>query len=129
MRVRITKIIAAGLCVLLAAIGASVAFAGKPASGYVAPVHITTATNSGGALSWDSEGYREAASAALAEAAGQAVVIDAYDAYGDFTTWLQSAGFEPQRPLYRMRREGNERAEGRRMASVTEFAILGPEFG
>ncbi|PAZ14824.1 sugar ABC transporter substrate-binding protein [Streptomyces sp. SA15] len=36
------------------------AFAGKPASGYVAPVHITTVANSGGALSWDSEGYREA---------------------------------------------------------------------
>ena len=36
------------------------AFAGKSASGYVAPVHITTASNSGGALSWDSEGYRQA---------------------------------------------------------------------
>ena len=36
------------------------AFAGEPASGYVAPVHITTADNSGGALSWDSEGYRQA---------------------------------------------------------------------
>ncbi|TLS46467.1 substrate-binding domain-containing protein [Streptomyces montanus] len=36
------------------------AFAGKPASGYVAPVHISTAANSGGALSWDAEGYREA---------------------------------------------------------------------
>ncbi|KIZ16061.1 substrate-binding domain-containing protein [Streptomyces natalensis] len=36
------------------------AFAGAPASGYVAPVHIATATNSGGALSWDSEGYRQA---------------------------------------------------------------------
>ncbi|WP_289850358.1 substrate-binding domain-containing protein [Actinoallomurus purpureus] len=36
------------------------AFAGKPASGYIAPVHITTADNSGGALSWDAEGYREA---------------------------------------------------------------------
>ncbi|MEU1575533.1 helix-turn-helix domain-containing protein [Streptomyces collinus] len=35
-------------------------FAGKPASGYVAPVHVTTAATSGGALSWDSEGYREA---------------------------------------------------------------------
>ncbi|MFE1247305.1 substrate-binding domain-containing protein [Streptomyces sp. NPDC058735] len=34
------------------------AFAGKPASGYVAPVHISTAANSGGALSWDAEGYR-----------------------------------------------------------------------
>ncbi|WP_055542446.1 substrate-binding domain-containing protein [Streptomyces neyagawaensis] len=36
------------------------AFAGEPASGYVAPVHITTADNSGGSLSWDSEGYRRA---------------------------------------------------------------------
>ncbi|QLH23795.1 substrate-binding domain-containing protein [Streptomyces sp. Rer75] len=36
------------------------AFAGRPASGYVAPVHVTTAANSGGALSWDSEGYRQA---------------------------------------------------------------------
>ncbi|MEU5610852.1 substrate-binding domain-containing protein [Streptomyces sparsogenes] len=36
------------------------AFAGEPASGYVAPVHITTAANSGGALSWESEGYRQA---------------------------------------------------------------------
>ncbi|PSJ24188.1 sugar ABC transporter substrate-binding protein, partial [Streptosporangium nondiastaticum] len=36
------------------------AFAGRPASGYVAPVHITTAANSGGATSWDPPGYRAA---------------------------------------------------------------------
>ncbi|WP_326688318.1 MULTISPECIES: substrate-binding domain-containing protein [unclassified Streptomyces] len=36
------------------------AFTDRPASGYVAPVHISTAANSGGALSWDSEGYRQA---------------------------------------------------------------------
>ncbi|MFD5394143.1 substrate-binding domain-containing protein [Streptomyces sp. NPDC127097] len=36
------------------------AFTGAPDSGYVAPVHVATATNSGGALSWDSEGYRQA---------------------------------------------------------------------
>ncbi|TJZ57254.1 sugar ABC transporter substrate-binding protein [Streptomyces piniterrae] len=36
------------------------AFAGAPDSGYVAPVHIATAANSGGAVSWDSEGYRQA---------------------------------------------------------------------
>lgn len=36
------------------------AFAGRPASGYVAPVHITTAENSDGATSWDPPGYREA---------------------------------------------------------------------
>ncbi|MFE3992912.1 substrate-binding domain-containing protein [Streptomyces goshikiensis] len=36
------------------------AFAGRPASGYVAPVHIATAANSAGASSWDPQGYREA---------------------------------------------------------------------
>ncbi|MFD5512217.1 substrate-binding domain-containing protein [Streptomyces sp. NPDC127051] len=36
------------------------AFAGQPASGYVAPVHIATAENSAGATSWDPEGYQEA---------------------------------------------------------------------
>ncbi|WP_412079186.1 substrate-binding domain-containing protein [Streptomyces xanthophaeus] len=36
------------------------AFAGRPASGYVAPVHIATAANSSGATSWDPSGYREA---------------------------------------------------------------------
>jgi ribose transport system substrate-binding protein len=36
------------------------AFSGRPASGYVAPVHITTADNSDGATTWDPSGYREA---------------------------------------------------------------------
>ncbi|MEU8438236.1 substrate-binding domain-containing protein [Streptomyces sp. NPDC029216] len=36
------------------------AFAGRPASGYVAPVHVVTADNSGGAAAWDPKGYREA---------------------------------------------------------------------
>ncbi|MET8949051.1 substrate-binding domain-containing protein [Streptomyces sp. NPDC004542] len=36
------------------------AFSGRPASGYVAPVHISTTGNSGGATSWDPSGYREA---------------------------------------------------------------------
>lgn len=36
------------------------AFAGRPASGYVAPVHIAVAGNSAGATSWDPSGYREA---------------------------------------------------------------------
>ncbi|MFD6186407.1 substrate-binding domain-containing protein [Streptomyces goshikiensis] len=36
------------------------AFAGKPASGYVAPVHLSTALNSKNATSWDPAGYREA---------------------------------------------------------------------
>ncbi|MGW7578066.1 substrate-binding domain-containing protein [Streptomyces sp. NPDC054765] len=36
------------------------AFTGARDSGYVAPVHIATAANSGGALSWDSDGFRQA---------------------------------------------------------------------
>ncbi|RLV10434.1 sugar ABC transporter substrate-binding protein [Streptomyces griseocarneus] len=36
------------------------AFAGEPASGYVAPVHLTTAANSGWATTWDPPGYRAA---------------------------------------------------------------------
>ncbi|MFD9353405.1 substrate-binding domain-containing protein [Streptomyces sp. NPDC060031] len=36
------------------------AFAGRPASGYVAPVHIAMAKNSSGASSWNPAGYREA---------------------------------------------------------------------
>lgn len=36
------------------------AFAGAPASGYVAPVHIATAANSQGATTWDPPGYRAA---------------------------------------------------------------------
>jgi ribose transport system substrate-binding protein len=36
------------------------AFAGSPASGYVAPVHVATAQNTSGATSWDPAGYREA---------------------------------------------------------------------
>ncbi|KOV64109.1 sugar ABC transporter substrate-binding protein [Streptomyces sp. MMG1121] len=36
------------------------AFSGRPASGYVAPVHVSTAATSKGATSWDPSGYREA---------------------------------------------------------------------
>lgn len=36
------------------------AFAGRPASGYVAPAHVVTAENSGGATSWEPRGYQEA---------------------------------------------------------------------
>ncbi|GHA18207.1 substrate-binding domain-containing protein [Streptomyces purpurascens] len=36
------------------------AFAGRPASGYTAPIHIATAGNSEGAATWDPSGYQEA---------------------------------------------------------------------
>jgi ribose transport system substrate-binding protein len=36
------------------------AFSGRAASGYVAPVHISTADNSDGATTWDPRGYQEA---------------------------------------------------------------------
>ncbi|GKQ40560.1 substrate-binding domain-containing protein [Streptomyces sp. A012304] len=36
------------------------AFSGRPASGYVAPVHISTTDNTDGATTWNPSGYREA---------------------------------------------------------------------
>jgi ABC-type sugar transport system substrate-binding protein len=36
------------------------AFTGKPATGYAAPAHITSASNSGGSSFWDPAGYRDA---------------------------------------------------------------------
>jgi GNAT superfamily N-acetyltransferase len=70
------------------------------------------------------------AEAALRNAAGHAVVVDAYDEHEEFTAWLGASGFEAQRPLYRMRRPGARRPETPAAAvAQTEFAILGPEFG
>ncbi len=68
--------------------------------------------------------------AALREAQG-AVVMDVFDARAGFMAWLQSCGFTPQRPLFRMRRP--PRREGRTGGTPqpqvsAEFAILGPEF-
>jgi len=67
--------------------------------------------------------------AALHNAGGKPVVVDAYDDQVAFVAWLQSAGFEAQRPLYRMRRPGAVTATRGECARLTEFAILGPEFG
>ena len=67
------------------------------------------------------------AAAAVANAQEKSVVIDAYDAHRDFTAWLQSAGFEAQRPLYRMWRGSRDVPPA--VSPVTPFAILGPEFG
>jgi ribose transport system substrate-binding protein len=36
------------------------AFSDRPASGYVAPIHISTADNTDGATTWDPSGYQEA---------------------------------------------------------------------
>ncbi len=67
--------------------------------------------------------------AALHHADGKPVVVDAYDEHEEFTAWLGASGFEAQRPLYRMRRPGSVAATPGVRAPLTEFAILGPEFG
>ena len=69
------------------------------------------------------------ARAALPSAGGHAVVVDAYDEHEEFTAWLGASGFEAQRPLYRMRRPGSVAVTPAVRAPLTEFAILGPEFG
>jgi GNAT superfamily N-acetyltransferase len=69
--------------------------------------------------------------AALRTSGVRPVVIDAYDAAGDFAAFAGACGFAPQRPLYRMCRPGRTSAVAttRAASGLTEFAILGPEFG
>jgi GNAT superfamily N-acetyltransferase len=68
--------------------------------------------------------------AALRHATARPVAIDAFDAHETFAAWLRGAGFQAQRPLYRMCRPiGARVSEG--VHSPTDligFAILGPEF-
>jgi GNAT superfamily N-acetyltransferase len=74
----------------------------------------------------DEQSARDLVSAALAASDGRPVQIDAFDAAVTFTDWLQSHGFQAQRPLFRMRRATvPSRAEPKLLA---ELAILGPEF-
>jgi GNAT superfamily N-acetyltransferase len=68
------------------------------------------------------------AAAAIAASGGCSLVIDAHDAHEEFGAWLRHAGFEPQRPLYRMCRPGGAPAPVRQAEALTEFAIMGPEF-
>ena len=68
------------------------------------------------------------AAAAIGESGGCPLVIDSHDTNEAFVAWLRHAGFEPQRPLYRMCRQGRSPAPGRPPAPLTEFAIMGPEF-
>lgn len=69
---------------------------------------------------------RDLVSAALAASDGRPVQIDAFDAAGHFTEWLQRRGFRAHRPLSRMRRATNESATP--SSPMAELAILGPEF-
>ena len=46
------------------------------------------------------------ATAAIRRAVASALVVDAYEAHERLYAWLTAGGFEPQRPLYRMRRPG-----------------------
>lgn len=67
-------------------------------------------------------------SAVIGRAADHALVVDAYDTHDGFTAWLAGAGFEAQRPLYRMRRRGSLPAPRARHGLQVEFAVMGPEF-
>jgi hypothetical protein len=68
--------------------------------------------------------------AALRRAGDKPVVIDAFNARETFGGWLRSAGFQVQRPLYRMCRPGGGLVieRGQTYPDLIEFAILGPEF-
>ncbi len=71
------------------------------------------------------------ATAAISQSGDRALVVDAYEAHDAFTAWLIAGGFEPQRPLYRMRRPGSAPPPApatRRGGGSVEFAVMGPEF-
>jgi GNAT superfamily N-acetyltransferase len=69
--------------------------------------------------------------AAVQAAGNRPVVVDAFDDRTAFAGWLRGAGFEGQRPLYRMRRPGRRApaSDAVNRPALFEFAILGPEFG
>jgi GNAT superfamily N-acetyltransferase len=78
----------------------------------------------------DSEVARALVGAALRQAAPRPAVIDAFDSRETFAAWLRSAGFQAQRPLYRMCRPigARVREDVQVCSDLIEFAILGPEF-
>jgi GNAT superfamily N-acetyltransferase len=80
----------------------------------------------------DDESARALVGVSLVAANGHAVVVDAFDRYGDFGEWLRNHGFSAARPLFRMCRPGTRGAwpgSDERRPSPDERAILGPEFG
>jgi GNAT superfamily N-acetyltransferase len=76
----------------------------------------------------DDDTARALVDAAVRSATGRALVIDAFDARKTFSAWLQDAGFDAQRPLFRMCHPGRSAFEPR-TSGLAEYAILGPEFG
>jgi GNAT superfamily N-acetyltransferase len=68
--------------------------------------------------------------AAVRHATARPVVIDAFDTHETFAAWLRGAGFQAQRPLYRMCRPIGARAseDAHAPSDLIGFAILGPEF-
>jgi GNAT superfamily N-acetyltransferase len=68
--------------------------------------------------------------AALRRAGDTPVAIDVFDARETFGDWLRGAGFQVQRPLYRMCRPGGGPAlePEQTCTPLIEYAILGPEF-
>ena len=69
--------------------------------------------------------------AARRAASDRALVVDAAEAHPAFTGWLRRRGFADERPLFRMRlapTPAGPPAPSSRSV-LTEFAILGPEFG
>jgi GNAT superfamily N-acetyltransferase len=68
---------------------------------------------------------RELVSHCLAGQDGQTLVVDAPRLVPEWTEWLESAGFEMERPFLRMQR-GENRNPG---IPERQFGIAGPEFG
>ncbi len=85
----------------------------------------------GPVVAYDDSAARALVSAAHRAASARSLVIDAAEGDPAFAGWLRTRGFADERPLFRMRLERTPAGPPAASSGpvLTEFAILGPEFG
>jgi hypothetical protein len=70
----------------------------------------------------------------VARTAAAPIGVDAFDALPQWTDWLKTHGFEPQRPLVRMVRKASQGCSSAgtqgngAAAEMRQYSIFGPEF-
>jgi GNAT superfamily N-acetyltransferase len=85
----------------------------------------------GPVVACDDRAAQALVNAARRAASDRALVVDAAEAHPAFTGWLRRRGFADERPLFRMRLAPTPAPPPAPSSGsvLTEFAILGPEFG
>jgi GNAT superfamily N-acetyltransferase len=94
-------------------------------NGYCFGRHGHNAEHLGSVIAHDQEVARQLVSACLHKNSGKNFILDATHHEREWREWLESVGFEAQRPFVRMYR-GENNYPG---LPEKQFGILGPEFG